>query len=276
LLVSVTSDESKWLTVVGSLLRERRLELGITLETVAATTKISKSQLAAIEEGDVSRLPAPAYVRGFVRVYASFLGVSPDDLQQETLTEDISSRIADDSTQCVSNGKIKWGKRWFAPVILGISVFVLAYIYQPESRKPPVQQPRIVMPSSAELPKTAVLQPTTSTRNNPLAPSQSLAEKTAIEPLPPTTEGAILKLKVNQDCWLNITMDGAVSQQYDLKAGDLIEWKAKESIALDLGNAGGVEGIFNGKPLESFGEPGKVAHVVLKSESPKDGLVVKP
>jgi cytoskeletal protein RodZ len=216
------------------------------------------------------------YVRGFVRVYASFLGVSPGDLQQETLPEDISSRIADDSTQCVRNGKKKWGRRWFAPVILGISVLVLAYIYQPESRKTPVQQPRIIIPSSAELLKTAVLQPTTSTRQNPLTPSQSLAEKTAIEPLPSTTEGAILKLKVNQDCWLNITMDGAVSQQYDLKAGDLIEWKAKESIALDLGNAGGVEGIFNGKPLESFGEPGKVAHVMLKSESPKDGLVVNP
>ncbi len=274
--MSVTSDKTKWLTVVGSLLRERRLEQGISLETVAATTKISKSQLAAIEEGDIARLPALAYVRGFVRVYASFLGVSPGDLQPEVLPEDSCSRTADDATQIVRNGKIKWGKRWFAPIILGISVLVLAYIYQPDSRIIPMQQPPAVPSSSAELPKTAVLQLISSTQQHPVIASQSLGEKSLIEPLPPVTEGAILKLKVNQDCWLNITIDGAVSQQYDLKSGDLIEWKAKESIALDLGNAGGVEGIFNGKPLDSFGEPGKVAHVMLKSENPKDGFVEKP
>lgn len=274
--MSVTADESKWLTVVGSQLRERRLELGITLESVATTTKISKSQLAAIEEGDIARLPALAYVRGFVRVYASFLGVSPGDLQQETLPEDNSSHPADDATQRVRNGKTKWGKRWFAPVILGISVLVLAYIYQPVSRIIPVPQPPAVISSSTQAPKAAVLQPISSSQKNPTIASQAVTEKVPTEPLPPVTEGAILKLKVNQDCWLNITIDGAVSQQYDLKTGDLIEWKAKESIALDLGNAGGVEGIFNGKPLESFGEPGKVAHVMLKSEGPKDGLVVKP
>ena len=96
-------------------------------------------------------------------------------------------------------------------------------------------------------------------------------------PVVPAAEGgAILKLKVNQDCWLNITIDGAVSQQYDLKAGDLIEWKARETIALDLGNAGGVEGVFNGKPLASFGETGKVAHVVLKADGNRDGSVTKP
>ena len=78
--------------------------------------------------------------------------------------------------------------------------------------------------------------------------------------------GIILKLKVSQDCWLNITIDDAVSQQYDLKAGDLIEWKADRVFSLDIGNAGGIEAEFNGKPLKPFGEPGKTAHVILTAE----------
>jgi hypothetical protein len=78
--------------------------------------------------------------------------------------------------------------------------------------------------------------------------------------------GIILRLKVSQDCWLNITIDDTVSQQYDLKAGDLIEWKADRVFALDIGNAGGIEAEFNGKPLKPFGEPGKTAHVILKGE----------
>jgi cytoskeleton protein RodZ len=71
---------------------------------------------------------------------------------------------------------------------------------------------------------------------------------------------------VNQDCWLNITIDNVLSQQYDLKAGDLIEWKGEKVFALDIGNAGGIEAEFNGKPLKSLGETGKTAHLILKRE----------
>ena len=78
--------------------------------------------------------------------------------------------------------------------------------------------------------------------------------------------GIILRLKVNQDCWLNITIDETVSQQYDLKTGDLIEWKGEKVFALDMGNAGGVEAELNGRPLKPFGGQGKTAHVVLKGE----------
>ena len=76
----------------------------------------------------------------------------------------------------------------------------------------------------------------------------------------------VLRLKFNQDSTLNITIDGTVSQHYELKAGDLIEWKAEDSFSLDLGNAGAVEAEFNGKPLKPFGSPGLPVHVVLKAE----------
>jgi cytoskeleton protein RodZ len=78
--------------------------------------------------------------------------------------------------------------------------------------------------------------------------------------------GIILRLKVNQDCRLNITIDNVVSQQYDLRSGDLIEWKGEKVFTLDIGNAGGIEAEFNGKPLKPFGETGKTAHVILKAE----------
>ena len=92
-------------------------------------------------------------------------------------------------------------------------------------------------------------------------------EKELVTPAEPTPQpgGIVLKLKVNQDCWLNITIDDTVSQQYDLKAGDLIEWKGEKVFALDLGNPGGVEAEFNGKPLKPLGERGKPVHVMLKA-----------
>ncbi len=78
-------------------------------------------------------------------------------------------------------------------------------------------------------------------------------------------KGIFLKLKCNQDSSLNITIDDSLSQHYELKAGDVIEWKAETSFALDLGNAGGVEAEFNGKTMKPFGAAGVSTHVVLKA-----------
>ena len=67
-------------------------------------------------------------------------------------------------------------------------------------------------------------------------------------------DGLVLKLKVREDCWLNITIDDAISQQYDLKPGDVIEWKGNRAFSLDIGNPGGIEGELNGKQLQPFGQ----------------------
>jgi len=57
-----------------------------------------------------------------------------------------------------------------------------------------------------------------------------------------------------------------ITQHYDLKAGDLIEWKGEKGFAIDLENAGGVEAELNGKMLAPFGKKGVPAHVELGAE----------
>jgi hypothetical protein len=88
--------------------------------------------------------------------------------------------------------------------------------------------------------------------------------------LPPTApaegkpKGVILRLHLTRDTWLSITIDDSLSQRYDLKAGDVIEWKGARSFVVDVGDGGAVDGEFNGRPLKSLGESGKPAHVELK------------
>jgi cytoskeletal protein RodZ len=62
----------------GERLSEERLKKNLTLEEVAKATKIKVSFLRAIENGEYSRLPSRAYVHGFVKNYADFLGLSED------------------------------------------------------------------------------------------------------------------------------------------------------------------------------------------------------
>lgn len=61
----------------GSLLREAREGRRLSLEEIAHRTKISPSQLALIESGNVDDLPGEVFVRGFIRSYARSVGI-PD------------------------------------------------------------------------------------------------------------------------------------------------------------------------------------------------------
>lgn len=64
----------------GEILRGTRLAQKISIEKVASQLLIKKEHLRALEEGDWAQLPEPAYIKGFVKSYASLLGLDTDHL----------------------------------------------------------------------------------------------------------------------------------------------------------------------------------------------------
>lgn len=71
---------------LGAMLRSEREKRNLAINDVADKLKISPRLLQSIEAGDIDSLPHPAYARGFIRSYASFLGMNPDEIQ-ETLDQ---------------------------------------------------------------------------------------------------------------------------------------------------------------------------------------------
>jgi transcriptional regulator with XRE-family HTH domain len=67
----------------GQRLRLARERLGISLQTIANSTKISRSLLADLERGDVSKWPLGIYRRAFIREYAAMIGLPPDEIVSE-------------------------------------------------------------------------------------------------------------------------------------------------------------------------------------------------
>ncbi len=67
---------------IGELLRQERMQQGMSLETVMKFTKVSRRHLEALEDGRIEDLPHPVYVRGFVKVYAEVLGLEIKGLPQ--------------------------------------------------------------------------------------------------------------------------------------------------------------------------------------------------
>lgn len=67
---------------LGESLRSARQKKNATLSEVARATRIKQSYLEALEDGEYGLLPGPAYITGFLRNYATYLGLHPDDVVQ--------------------------------------------------------------------------------------------------------------------------------------------------------------------------------------------------
>ncbi len=60
---------------ISEILADTRTERGYTLDQVVRSTKIKKAFLIAIENGEYEKLPSESYALGFVKNYASLLGI---------------------------------------------------------------------------------------------------------------------------------------------------------------------------------------------------------
>lgn len=114
---------------LGDMLRDARREKGLSLDDVAAATRIKSSFLAALEDGEFSTLPGPAYIVGFLRNYAGFLGLHPDDVVQEYYTErPLPEPSVKAATRVLANGYQRQNRAKLFWVLAGI-VIILAGAY---------------------------------------------------------------------------------------------------------------------------------------------------
>lgn len=64
----------------GTFLKQVREYKNVTIERMAEMTRISKTHITALENEDVTKLPADVYVRGYVYQYAKVLKLNPDQV----------------------------------------------------------------------------------------------------------------------------------------------------------------------------------------------------
>lgn len=72
---------------LGDELRGERATLGKTLLDVQRDLRIKASYIAAIEASDVSKFPNPSFVPGYIRSYARYLSLDPDQVYQRFCAE---------------------------------------------------------------------------------------------------------------------------------------------------------------------------------------------
>ena len=265
----------------GAILKRCREYHDISLAEAETATKIGAEYLQALEEDRISQFASLAYLKGFVRIYAGYLGLSPDDIIRlyEKMYAGGTGVARENAAPAAPSGERRRTvprfplQRLAIPAVLLILIVITSMVIRRSPEKPPAPAPPA---PAAPLP----LQParTTATSSAPAKPEERpAAEPKRSEPAPArqstpadeTSRGFVVRLKVVQGGTLAVTIDGATSQGYDLVVGDSIEWKADRTITLELSNPGGVEVEMNGKPLKPFRQTGKPAVIVLEPDGIK-------
>jgi cytoskeletal protein RodZ len=274
-------------TSPGAILKRCREYHELTLEEAEESTKIGANYLAALEEDQISQFASLAYLKGFLRIYSTYLGLNPDDMIR--LFEKLYSSAGgkndqNSSATSAADGSSQRKKFPFQKLAMPAVILVLILITAAIINHSPSTPDRQNKPAPATTPTVASpIQQTHSSPRQPgptRAPEEKVVEQKRDDSAQSTPVGAqkissessksfVIRLKVVQSGTLTVTIDGSNSQSYDLVVGDSIEWKADKTISLELSNAGGVETELNGRQLKPFGQPGKPATVVLDTDGVK-------
>jgi len=71
------------MATLGEQLKAARKAKKVTESEAGAATKVLSRIIVAMENDDFSEMPAPTYAKGFIRLYAEYLGLDPEPLVQE-------------------------------------------------------------------------------------------------------------------------------------------------------------------------------------------------
>lgn len=164
----------------GARLALQRQSVGLSVTDVAAQLRLHPNQVRAIEQEDLARLPAPAYVRGFIRSYARMLKIDASPL-----LSDLNAKLAPVRESVVEGGATDYeaaraasGERKFPQWILGGALLFLMTLgvvgWQARLQQSPAPTPEVIAATPVAAP--------VSTQPAAIVPNASSAsEATAIE-----------------------------------------------------------------------------------------------
>jgi cytoskeletal protein RodZ len=118
----ITSENS-----LGNFLQQERLKKNVSIEDVAEATCIHIATLRAIEAGDREKIPAEVFARGFVKLYAEYLGLDTQDVLNRYNSELVTLGQKGDRQELISGKSLGHEAPFFSTrrIILLILIIVL-------------------------------------------------------------------------------------------------------------------------------------------------------
>ncbi|HEY3676509.1 MAG TPA: RodZ domain-containing protein [Candidatus Tumulicola sp.] len=233
---------------LGERLRVAREARGLSLSEVSEQIRIRTIYLVALEEENWRAIGAPVYVRGFLRTYARFLGLDPEEVVAQ-FGEAVPSEPATEPHYVVERSPRRSSTiTWIAACVAVLLVAFVAY-------------------NALTMHRSDVSATGASATTTPVAvASQSPGARQAIAMPPPAiphtpTPGPgghqSIALVLSAPSWLRVVVDGNVSMEGTFPAGTSKTFHGRAA-SVRLGNAGGVEIYVDGKNVGKLGKSGDV------------------
>lgn len=215
---------------VGERLRAAREEKGLSLEDVAAQTRIPQRHLASIETGDWEHLPAATYTIGFAKSYASAVGLDRMEIGNQLREEMGGQRFANSSADVFEAADpARTMPKWL--VLGAVAAVILLIAVMSWLNKRSLEQPE-------EARNVAAVQTA--------APEAS--SKPAAPAAAPVAQGPVV-LTANAPVWLQVSEKGGAtlfsgmlqpSQTYTVPANasaPVLKTGKPEALRITVGNA---------------------------------------
>lgn len=260
---------------VGQDLRHAREKKGESLAQVSRVLKIRKDLLQSLEESNLEALPGRAYVIGFVRSYADYLGLDAEHCVERLKAEIAGRGDAKESDVAVSRPsehRMSHGGLIFAAVLAVVLVYSVYYLFSvgrmtaqpvvpvpdrlaaqaglveppPPPAAPPVQaQPVVPAPPAAAPPVPA---PTAATLAQSLPAGQKYGAQNA---------GSRVTIRVHRPVVVTVKGGDRVFMNRHLNAGDTYVVPNVAGLGLSAPDGGAVEILLDGTSVGFAGKDGE-------------------
>lgn len=219
------------LPTVGEQLRAAREKQKVSLEDVAAQTRIPLRHLQSIETADWDNLPAPTYTIGFAKSYASAVGLDRNEIGDQLREEMGGQRFASNATDVFepADPRRTMPKSIVFGAIAAVVVLILLFSWLNK---------RSLEPTAAD----------TNAQTAAVAPATPAAKAPAPAPAPSAAAGPVV-LTATAPVWLQVSQRGGASlfsgtlqagQTYAVPAtatAPVLKTGKPEALKINVGNA---------------------------------------
>ena len=257
---------------IGEILRRAREERGWTLDEIASRTRINRKYLDAIERGDRESIPGGFFYKSFIRQYAGVVGDKDSRLADEiarilSAEEPVAPPEPDDHIlkamaanpppERLSKSRNVSAATYLVLLILALAGSSGLYMWWHRGQQPHTTAETPTEPKPEQKAEAPLMpQPVALSKPPPAGPGEIMLDIEAIEPT-----------------WFQVVSDGKTIFSGVLKPGESKTLAVKDGARMKVGNAGGIEVKFNGRPIGTVGTRGQIRTVVF---TPAGAEVVKP
>lgn len=250
----IGNDEVRPLSV-GTILREARERLGLSVADVSSSIKFASRQIEALEADDFAHLPEPAFVRGFVRSYARLLHLQPETLraalpQAEKQSVALEAKALNDVPFPNAYSERKPNIIWLmAALVVAVVLALSAWMMSSSLRKPDIQKKTGVSEAgnvviqTMELPQPVAV--------SAIAASSESASQAMSTPSPINSPPGIIRLVFDKDSWVEVTdRNGKILLSRINPQGTEQNLNGTPPFSLVIGEAKNVHLYFKGKLVD--------------------------